>query len=559
MRGSTAGVIRFGLVPDASFKAVSQDFAQSASLVSRAHRRVVGKLRSTKAPGGGSAPQVRGVSGGAGSGQASGASAAAPSSAAGAGGSGIGAAGAQATQLGAALGGAWEHAKTLGAALTNSNREMTRLSNQAASLGFSTEGLAAWNGLGAEMGLTSDQIGGVASSLQATMTQLEQGGAAAHGAKESLGALGLSFAELKDMSPEERLQCVAERLRTLGDTQQAVDIGGALMGDSGGELAAGLSERTKSVGELLATQKELNVVSEAGRSGAKNYTAAFGRFSTVVSSVTGELFGVIGGALAPLLNEWGPRLAQWARENRSEFGKIGEAVAQFASGAAKAFSTVVSCVTWAADAVGGFENLAMMLGAVLAGKTVMSVVSFGASLMSIGNVMSGIAGRVFPLLVSGIKAVGIAFAANPIGFVITGITLAVVRLITIWDDLKKAFTEGGFLGAVGRFFSLGGDDDDEEDERVKRAKPVQRAREPRRFAPAARASVPASAPRAVPAVPAVPAAAGAGAAPAQVSQHIDSINIYATPQQSVHDIAEAVLRRLDERSRVARRRALHDG
>lgn len=190
----------------------------------------------------------------------------------------------------------------------------------------------------------------------------------------------------------------------------------------------------------------------------------------------------------------------------------------------------------------------------------MSVVSFGSSLLSIGNVMSGIAGRVFPLLVSGIKAVGIAFAANPIGFVITGITLAVVRLITIWDDLKKAFTEGGFLGAVGRFFSLGGDDDDEEeDERIKRAKPVQHAREPRRFAPAARASVPASAPHAVPAVPAVPAAAGAGAAQAQVSQHIDSINIYATPQQSVHDIAEAVLRRLDERSRVARRRALHDG
>lgn len=552
MRGSTAGVIRFGLVPDASFKAVSQDFANSASLVSQAHRRVVGRLRSTKAPGG------------AGAGQAPGASAAAPASAGGTGGSGLGSAlgtaGAQAAQLGAALGGAWNHAKTLGAALTNSNREMTRLSNQAASLGFSTEGLAAWNGLGAEMGLTSDQIGSVASGLQATMAQLEQGGAAAQGAKESLGALGLSFADLKAMSPEERLQRVTEGLRTLGDTQQAVDIAETLVGDSGGELVAGLSERTKSVGELLATQKELNVVSEAGRSGAKRYTAAFGRFSTVVSSVTGELFGVIGGALAPLLNEWGPKLAQWARENRSEFGKIGEAVAQFASGAAKAFSVVVGCVTWAADAVGGFENLAMVLGAVLAGKTVMSVVSFGSSLMSIGNVMSGIAGRVFPLLVSGIKAVGIAFAANPIGFVITGITLAVVRLITIWDDLKKAFTEGGFLGAVGRFFSLGGDDDDEEeDERVKRAKPVQRTREPQRFAPATRASGPAPAPRAVPAVPAVPAAAGAGAAQAQVTQHIDSINIYATPQQSVHDIAEAVLRRLDERSRVARRRALHDG
>lgn len=551
MRGSTAGVIRFGLVPDASFKAVSQDFANSASLVSQAHRRVVGRLRSTKAPGG------------AGAGQAPGASAASPASAGGTGGSGLGSAlgtaGAQAAQLGAALGGAWNHAKTLGAALTNSNREMTRLSNQAASLGFSTEGLAAWNGLGAEMGLTSDQIGSVASGLQATMAQLEQGGAAAQGAKESLGALGLSFADLKAMSPEERLQRVTEGLRTLGDTQQAVDIAETLVGDSGGELVAGLSERTKSVGELLATQKELNVVSEAGRSGAKRYTAAFGRFSTVVSSVTGELFGVIGGALAPLLNEWGPKLAQWARENRSEFGKIGEAVAQFASGAAKAFSVVVGCVTWAADAVGGFENLAMVLGAVLAGKTVMSVVSFGSSLMSIGNVMSGIAGRVFPLLVSGIKAVGIAFAANPIGFVITGITLAVVRLITIWDDLKKAFTEGGFLGAVGRFFSLGGDDDDEEDEGVKRAKPVQRTREPQRFAPATRASVPAPAPRAVPAVPAVPAAAGAGAAQAQVTQHIDSINIYATPQQSVHDIAEAVLRRLDERSRVARRRALHDG
>jgi len=117
----------------------------------------------------------------------------------------------------------------------------------------------------------------------------------------------------------------------------------------------------------------------------------------------------------------------------------------------------------------------------------------------------------------------------------------VVRLITIWDDLKKSFAEGGVLGAVGRFFNVFGDD------------------EPgRTVAPTGAGfgggAVPAMA--GGPSIPDLPQAASGGGT--QVSQSVGNINVYAAPGQTPDEIAREVMRRLDERARTARNGALYD-
>jgi len=58
-----------------------------------------------------------------------------------------------------------------------------------------------------------------------------------------------------------------------------------------------------------------------------------------------------------------------------------------------------------------------------------------------------------------------ALAANPIGVIVMGLAAlvgAIIRVIAIWDKLKKAWTEGGLWGAVKRFFNFFGDDEEEQ-------------------------------------------------------------------------------------------------
>lgn len=55
--------------------------------------------------------------------------------------------------------------------------------------------------------------------------------------------------------------------------------------------------------------------------------------------------------------------------------------------------------------------------------------------------LSSGASTLFPMLISGIRAVGIAFMANPIGLIITGIAMAAALIYVYWEPIKKFFAD----------------------------------------------------------------------------------------------------------------------
>ncbi|WP_461210384.1 phage tail tape measure protein [Desulfocurvus sp. DL9XJH121] len=447
-----------------------------------------------------------------------------------------------ATRYAAVVGGS---VGAVGAAVTMSNRLTAQQDALAQALGVSSEGFAAWGGIAREMGFEADNVGDLMEELNNKLGE-SAGLAEITPVTESLQILGLTFEELRDLKPEEQFRRVAEAVKGLDDHAQAVSAADILMGGEANKFFGYLRSRKEGVDELLARQKRLNVLSEEGRAGAQAYNTAFSRFSTVVASAAQEVSGLVGGALAPVVEEWGPKLADWIRENRDGFARIGDtvrglvpSVVSFGRGLVTVFRSVGAVVSWVAAAVGGFDNLAVALGVVLGGKVALGAFQFGRALYAAGTAVWPLVSAGLPGLAAGIKAVAVAFASNPIGLVITGITLAVVRLITIWDDLKKSFAEGGFLGAVGRFFNVFGDDDS---------------------SPAASGgggmgtAVPAVA--GGPSIPDLPVAASSGGA--QVSQSVGNINVYAAPGQSADEVAREVMRRLDDRAREAKRGTLYD-
>jgi TP901 family phage tail tape measure protein len=81
-----------------------------------------------------------------------------------------------------------------------------------------------------------------------------------------------------------------------------------------------------------------------------------------------------------------------------------------------------------------------------------AMVRFAMTMMSLqGGVLAGtlavlrggfgLLGGVFPMLIAGIRAVGVAFMSNPIGLIIGGIALAAGLLIANWEPVSKFFID----------------------------------------------------------------------------------------------------------------------
>lgn len=181
--------------------------------------------------------------------------------------------------------------------------------------------------------------------------------------------------------------------------------------------------------------------------------------------------------------------------------------------------------------------------------------------------MSGVASTVFGVLMTGIRAVGIAFMANPIGLVIAGIAAAAALIYVYWDPITAFFTNlwdgitqafstalnfitsgitaitGPLSAVTDTFRGLFGDDSTAKG-------PGGATTSPMRLAPTSAAMA---------AAVAAPLAAGAPAAASPID--VGGITIHAAPGQSEAEIARLVrleLERHAARQKTDQRAALHD-
>lgn len=447
--------------------------------------------------------------------------------------SGVGSAFASsAKEAGKLVGGLGLVGTAAGAAMTMTNKATAEQVALARAVGVSAGEFDAWGGLAREAGFEADNVGDMMEEMNNKLGEsagLEEISAVS----DSLKMLGLSFADIQAMSPEEQFRAIAKAIKDTDDQQAAVSAADMLFGGEANKFFGYLRSRTEGVDEMLQQQRELNMLSDEGRAGASAYNQAFGQFSTVVGSAAREVAGLIGGALAPYVKDIAPKVGAFLKEHRQDivaFAKgIGEAlpkVGAFASGLLSALSSVGSALDSVAGLVGGWGNLAVVVGGLVASKFVVSMVSLGSSVWQLGGALMPIVSTVIPALVSGIQAVGVAVMANPIGAIIGLAVIAVYRLVTAWEELKQSFSVGGVGSAIKTFFGFG---DDEEE--------------------AAATSAPAAAPQLPPA---------GGGQQVNVRQEIP-IQIHAAPGQSSEEIAEEVMRRMDERQRDVGRGALYDG
>lgn len=277
-------------------------------------------------------------------------------------------------------------------------------------------------------------------------------------AVKALDELGLSAEALASMSPDEALAATADAMKDVANQNDRVRLAFALFDSEGVGMVNMLKDGSAGLQQLRKDARATgNVLSDqAFRDGE-----AFQDALLDVQSVMAGFKNTIGSALMPVVTEMMGKFTTWMKSNRGlvvEFSEklatglrdalpvIGKAV----TGLSSAAVTIGSVTAQVADLVGGFDNLGIIIGTVFAGKAIFSVGMFAKSIWDFGAALVALAGG-FPAVIGGIKAIGLALMANPIGLIIGGITLAVGVMIAKWDVVGPWFSK--LWGYVTNVFS----------------------------------------------------------------------------------------------------------
>ena len=305
-------------------------------------------------------------------------------------------------------------------------------------------------GIGAErlqsLQYAAKMSGATAEDMNSALGKLNENIAkAAEGKNEELASLfkklGISLRDANghvrtaaDVLPE-----FADAIQRNTNSSVRARMAIAAFGDAGQKLIPMLQDGSKGLADMEKRAHDLGLTMSQDDVKA---AASLGDKFTDLGAVFDSFGNTISAKLAPVLGPLIDDLTEFLAKNKDAFaGRLSEAVSKLADSLKKVdfeklANEAMDCfhaIGELYDKIGGFDTILKALAALMAGKVIIAIGSFVGSLITLGQSLWG--------LIPIIRSVGMAFIANPIGAVITGIALGAAWIITNWDKVGPFFTQ----------------------------------------------------------------------------------------------------------------------
>ncbi len=304
------------------------------------------------------------------------------------------------------------------------------------------------------------------SSLERFVKRMGEATQGTGAAKKAYEELGLSAENLSQMTPEDSLGVVADRLSSVENQSQRVALAAQLFGREGVAMVNMMKDGSAGMEQL---RKDARATGYAMTDDAARGSEKFKDALLDVQLGMKGMKNVIGAELQPAITSLMKDLFGWMKENK---GQVQEFAKQFgtklknavpilkdiAKGAASTAKTLGVITSNLASMVGGFDNLGMVLAVILAMKPIMAIAGMAKALFVAGTAVYG--------LVSSLGAVGAAIKVLKVVMISTGVGALIVAIGTaayliykhwdgiaswfkgLWSDVKTAFSGG--LGGIGK-------------------------------------------------------------------------------------------------------------
>lgn len=367
----------------------------------------------------------------------------------------------------------WENAlkasARVGKTFANMRREMGALARRAvitgAAVGASIFAIADSTAtLGDDVAKTADKLGIGIEALQelryagersgVAVDTLDKGlegfsrrlGEAAKGsgsAAKVLKQLGLNARDLAKMKPEEALGQIADKIQGMDSASEQAAVSMALFGRSGIDMINMLKGGSDGLGQLREDARRTGyVLSEEAARDAEVFKDTLLDTQLAIAG----LKNTIGAALMPVVTRVMGRIGDALIENRELVVAFADKFAdsleraipvagEVVSGMARVSGQIGTVISKVAEMIGGWENFGVAIGAVFAGKAILSFGAFVLSVGRLGAAMLTLSGAM-PWVAGGIKTIGAALVANPIGATIAVIAGGALLIMANWERIE---------------------------------------------------------------------------------------------------------------------------
>ncbi|MEY8099022.1 hypothetical protein AB9F29_16595 [Falsihalocynthiibacter sp. S25ZX9] len=266
--------------------------------------------------------------------------------------------------------------------------------------------------------------------------------------KDAFDALGLSASDLATMLPEDALALIADRMQGVATQSEKAALANDIFGRSGLGLLVMLRDGSKGLEKLRNDARRTGyVLSEQAARDAEVFQdtlldtqlAAKGLKNTVGAA----LLPVVTGALAQIgdaLIANHANIEVWAEAFAGGVERSLPNIIELGKGLGKVLGVTQSVMAATADMVGGWENFGIIIGGVLGSRLIVKVGKFAGAVFGLGRALWVLTGAT-PFVVGGIRAIGLALVANPIGATIAVIAAGAALIISNWETLGPWFSD----------------------------------------------------------------------------------------------------------------------
>jgi hypothetical protein len=311
----------------------------------------------------------------------------------------------------------------LGGLVMKSAEATDRVDKMSQRLGMSRKSFQEWDYILSQNGVSMDSMNTAMKSMTTAMSSLSEGGKKG---EETLGKLGISISDLKNLKQEEIFEKAVIALQGMDEGFEKARLSQLLFGKQGQEMLPMLNQSKGSIEELKQRAQDLGLVlgDEAIDAGVKFYDTmdSAKRMLTAVSTE-------IGITVMPIVQQF----LDWVMTNMPQIKEV----------MSTAFNAIADAIKWVSD---NANWLIPILAGLLGGFIAMKVIGVITTLMGIWTAITTAAATSGGILNAVMLAFPGMWIALIIGAVIAGIVLLIMNFdkvktaaVGLWDKIKEVF------------------------------------------------------------------------------------------------------------------------
>ncbi|AUR87357.1 TMhelix containing protein [Vibrio phage 1.100.O._10N.261.45.C3] len=253
---------------------------------------------------------------------------------------------------------------------------------------------------------------------------------------ESLGILGLQFETIKKLSPDDQFKAITDAALKMEDATQAAAAADILMGGEANKIISTLRLQGKSMEDITKNYQMMNFRTDQSRRGAEAMAKAQSTTAKIIGSLTQEVSGLIGKALAPMItkfNEFMINNKELISQNLDKlFNSIGNSVGDvgqhmetligWIGDLGANFSEFVKWAKWVGIVTVAITGLAIAMNALIGVFTVFNLVLANPVILAVVAVVGALAAAAY-LVYSNWDGIAAWFSG-------------------MWDSIKTTFNIG---------------------------------------------------------------------------------------------------------------------